>query len=543
MENKNVFIALFLMLAVWTGYTMFFVKPAPTVPVTDEKIASEKKDVLSVGNEANEKLSISKSIPQVVKQTDVKAQDFVVETDDYRAVFTNVGARLKKIELKKYRETIKKNSPLVSLVGSTADVSTFATKGHGDIHLPIDYVYTASVPTEGLTLKDGEERILRFTALLDNGLVVEKNYTIKGTGYDLSLAVQIHNQTEATLQGNLDFLLLQPWFEGRDDSSYSFVGPAVYDDGDLTTYKVKKLEEKTIRHGSSAVWTAFEDKYFLTAAVPLDSSQHSFVIQKNADTISNIVESGPLRLEGKQTLSLDYLLYAGPRDLDILAGVNHGLDKAIDFGFFDMLARPLLTVLKFCYNNVIKNYGVAIILLTAFIKLLFWPLTHKSYKSMRDMQKLQPEMQRLREKFKNDKERMNREIMELYRNNRVNPMGGCLPMFAQIPVFFALYKVLLGSIALRHEPFIFWLHDLSAKDPYYITPIIMGVTMFIQQKMSPTTMDSQQAKIMLFMPVVFTFMFLNFPSGLVIYWLVNNVLTITQQWFINRGAGDLTQTA
>jgi YidC/Oxa1 family membrane protein insertase len=155
---------------------------------------------------------------------------------------------------------------------------------------------------------------------------------------------------------------------------------------------------------------------------------------------------------------------------------------------------------------------------------------------MRDMQRLQPEMQRLREKFKKDKEKLNREIMELYRKNRVNPMGGCLPMFAQIPVFFALYKVLLESIALRHEPFIFWIQDLSAKDPYYITPVIMGVTMFIQQKMSPTSMDSQQAKIMLFMPVIFTFMFLNFPSGLVIYWLVNNVLTILQQWTINRGA-------
>lgn len=153
---------------------------------------------------------------------------------------------------------------------------------------------------------------------------------------------------------------------------------------------------------------------------------------------------------------------------------------------------------------------------------------------MKDMQKLQPEMQKIRKKHQKDKERMNKEIMELYKNNRVNPMGGCLPMFVQIPVFFALYKVLLGSIALRHEPFILWITDLSAKDPYYITPVIMGITMFVQQKMSPTTMDSQQAKLMLVLPIVFTFMFLNFPSGLVLYWLVNNVLTIIQQWFINR---------
>ncbi len=543
MENKNVLIALLLMLAVWTGYTMFFVKPTTVVPPADEQTLSEKQEVIPTMKGETIKPTKTANVPVVVKQVDEKEQDFVVETEDYRAVFTNVGARLKSFELKKYRETIKKDSPLVALIGNNGDVSTFATTGQADISLPVDYVYTTSVPTEGLVLRDGDERVLRFTAILDNGVVVEKNYTFKGTGYDLNLGILVYNQSEATLQGSLDFLLMQPWFEGRDDSRYSFVGPAVYDNGDLNTYKVKKLEEQPIRHGSSAVWTAFEDKYFLTAAVPLDSSNHSFVLQKNADSISNIIESGPLKLEPKQSLSLEYLLYAGPRDLDILEGINHSLDKAIDFGFFDMLARPLLTVLKFCYNNVIKNYGVAIILLTGFIKLLFWPLTHKSYKSMRDMQKLQPEMQRLREKYKNDKERMNREIMELYRNNRVNPMGGCLPMFAQIPVFFALYKVLLGSIALRHEPFIFWIQDLSAKDPYYITPIIMGVTMFIQQKMSPTTMDSQQAKIMLFMPVIFTFMFLNFPSGLVIYWLVNNVLTITQQWFINRAPGNLTQAA
>jgi YidC/Oxa1 family membrane protein insertase len=543
MENKNVFIALLLMLAVWTGYTVFFVKPSPTIPVAEEQSQAKNQEITPLADVGDKKEPMTDPVSVMVAPTGVKAQDFVVETDDYRAVFSNVGARLKSLELKKYRETLEKDSGLVSLVGINGETSTFGTTGQGDIQLPVDYIYSTSVPAEGLNLKAGDQRVLRFTAVLDSGVVVEKNYSIKGNGYDLQLDIVIHNQGSSTLQGNLDFLLVQPWFEGRDDSRYSFVGPAVYEDGDLTTYKIKKLEDKAIRHANAPVWTAFEDKHFLTAAIPLESTQHTFVLQKDTDTISNIIESGPLRLDPNQSLSLGYLLYAGPRDLDILKGVNYELDKAIDFGFFDMLARPLLSVLQFCYNNVIQNYGVAIILLTGFIKILFWPLTHKSYKSMRDMQKLQPEMQRLREKYKTDKERMNREIMELYRNNRVNPMGGCLPMFAQIPVFFALYKVLLESIALRHEPFIFWIQDLSAKDPYYITPIIMGVTMFIQQKMSPTTMDSQQAKIMLFMPIIFTFMFLNFPSGLVLYWLVNNILTITQQWFINRGATPSTQTA
>jgi YidC/Oxa1 family membrane protein insertase len=220
-------------------------------------------------------------------------------------------------------------------------------------------------------------------------------------------------------------------------------------------------------------------------------------------------------------------------DLDILGAVDHQLAEVVDFGFFSPIAKPLLFVLKFFYG-FLGNYGLAIILLTAIIKLLFWPLTQKSYTSMKSMQKLQPEMQKIRDKFKNDRERLNKEIMELYRKHRVNPLGGCLPMLVQIPVFFALYKVLMEAIEVRHAPFYFWIQDLSAKDPYYITPIIMGATMFIQQKMTPTTMDPTQAKLFMLMPVIFTFMFLNFPSGLVIYWLVNNLLTIGQQALINR---------
>ncbi|MCA9773862.1 MAG: membrane protein insertase YidC, partial [Myxococcales bacterium] len=179
-------------------------------------------------------------------------------------------------------------------------------------------------------------------------------------------------------------------------------------------------------------------------------------------------------------------------------------------------------------------WGLAIILLTIVVKGLFYPLTHKSYTSMKAMQKLQPEMKRLKERLKDNKEELNRELMELYRRHKVNPFAGCFPIVLQIPVFFGLYRALLNSIELRHAPFGLWIHDLSMKDPYYITPVIMGVTMFLQQKMTPSTMDPAQARIMQFMPLLFTFMFLQFPSGLVIYWLVSNVLSIVQQYLINR---------
>ncbi len=227
--------------------------------------------------------------------------------------------------------------------------------------------------------------------------------------------------------------------------------------------------------------------------------------------------------------------YLGPKKLETLSAGDSSFEEAIHFGFFHFLAKPLFDVLRF-FNSFIHNYGFSIILLTICIKSIFWPLTHKSYKSMQGMQKLQPEMKRLKEKYADDKQRLNQEMMSFYRDNKVNPLGGCLPILIQIPVFFSLYKVLLDSIELRHAPFIFWISDLSAKDPYYITPIIMGASMFLQQKLTPTNLDPTQEKVMLMMPVIFTFLFLNFPAGLVIYWLINNLLTILQQLIIRRQA-------
>jgi YidC/Oxa1 family membrane protein insertase len=234
-----------------------------------------------------------------------------------------------------------------------------------------------------------------------------------------------------------------------------------------------------------------------------------------------------------QAASVNYSIYYGPKDLDILKAQGNRLEEAIDYGWFAPIAKPLVYALKFLYKYT-GNYGVAIIVITCILKLIFFPLTHKSYKSMKEMQKLQPKMAELKEKFKNDRDAMNKAVMELYKTHKVNPMGGCLPMVVQIPVFFGLYRALMYSIELRHAPFMLWITDLSAKDPYYVTPIIMGVTMFIQQKMTPSNMDPVQAKMMLALPVVFTFMFLNFPAGLVVYWLVNNVLTIAQQMYINK---------
>jgi YidC/Oxa1 family membrane protein insertase len=531
MENKNIIIALVLMLAIWVGGNMLF--PGSQPPATDEgTVTRQSSEQAPVAAEAPEFPAPARleNLPEASRQE----REVVVETENYQAVFTSSGGRLKAFHLKQYRDTPAADSPQVSLVeAEKSALATLRTTGLDGFDLLSEANFSLASDESLIALASGEERQIVFSAATAQGLRVDKIYTVRNGRYDLDLQVRITNLAAQPLRGAINLSLVQPWDESMAEGRYTFVGPAVLDDGKVHTYKVEDLEEKPVQHGAEAVWTLFERKYFMLAAVPLADAGERYRIDKVGETVVNSIVSAERVLNPGEGAQFDYLLYFGPRDLEILKNIDHQLEKAIDFGFFGVIARPLLVVLKFFYQYV-GNYGLAIILLTFIIKMLFWPLTQKSYQSMKGMQNLQPQMQKIREKFKTDKERMNREIMELYKNNRVNPMGGCLPMVVQIPVFFALYKVLLGTIELRHSPFIFWIQDLSAKDPYYITPIIMGVTMFVQQKMSPSTMDPNQAKIFMFMPIIFTFMFLNFPSGLVLYWMVNNLLTILQQWFVNR---------
>ena len=328
------------------------------------------------------------------------------------------------------------------------------------------------------------------------------------------------------------------WYQYVDPNaptdSYGHDGPVSYIAKSMDRPEVSKMEaDKTL--GPDVSWGGFESKYFIAAMIPQNPSLTSFRMTKDTNNLIAVGLKGPKNvIPPGQPGVFNYALYLGPKDYNILKAQNLGLENAIDFGdWLKWLAIPLLITLKFLYGYV-GNYGIAIIILTILIKVIFWPLGNKSYKSMKEMQKLQPKMAALREKYKDDKTRLSQESMALYKTHKVNPLGGCLPMVVQIPVFFGLYKALLYAIELRHSPLFWWIQDLSAKDPYYITPIIMGGTMFIQQKMTPTGADPMQAKIMLFMPIIFTFMFLNFPSGLVIYWLFNNIISIGQQVYINK---------
>jgi len=272
--------------------------------------------------------------------------------------------------------------------------------------------------------------------------------------------------------------------------------------------------------------------------IPQDPSLTSMTMSKDSEnTVSINLKGAKNIIPANQSGSIKYNLYIGPKDYTLLKKEGLSLQEAIEFDSFipglKWLSIGLLMFIKFLYQFV-GNYGIAIILLTILIKAIFWPLGNISYKSMKEMQKIQPKITALREKYKNDQAKLGQETMALYKTHKVNPFGGCLPILIQIPVFIGLYNTLLYAIELRHSPFFWWIQDLSAKDPYYITPIVMGATQFIQQKMTPTMGDPMQAKIMLAMPIIFTFIFLNFPSGLVIYWLFNNIFSIGQQLYINK---------
>lgn len=525
--EKRALLAVVLSLAFFYGYSLLF--PAPEKKVPQKPIQQAASSVMVTAS-----TPVQSALP--IQQNALVSKDAVVETDTFTAVFSNQGATLKRLVLKKYRETSGAGGQPVALVSGSAGEGYALKTGATGFFLDPDAVY--SLKSEMLKLTGNETKQLDFTWTSPQGVTVTKTYTFSGSGYEIGLETRITNSGALPLTGTVTLSLPHPAGAKDKQSRFEIDSAVTRADGKFTTEAVKDIPEKPKKFVSGVEWTGYADKYFLSAILSKDGSIGPVTIEKgNARYLTTLISSPSLEVKTGQATTVAYRLFFGPKDLDILKAQGAGLEQSLDLGWFSAIAKPLLYTLKFFYKYT-HNYGIAIIIITVIIKILFFPLTHKSYKSMKDMQKLQPKMTELKEKYKNDRDAMNRAMMELYRTHKVNPLGGCLPMLVQIPVFFALYKALMFSIELRHAPFVFWITDLSAKDPYYVTPIIMGATMFIQQKMTPSTMDPMQAKMMLALPVIFTFMFLNFPSGLVIYWLVNNILTIAQQAYINHALKD-----
>lgn len=417
-----------------------------------------------------------------------------------------------------------------------------------------------SVTQQNFTLQDGQDQLNVDLSFQENGVNYTKRFTlhrglslecssreisqrkvecINDEAYQINLTYLVDNQSDREWKGNL-FAQLKRDGQG-DPSSTTATGTATYLGAALWTadepYKklsMSNMDDKNFNQAINGGWVAWLQHYFVTAWVA-DAEQTNQVTSRKDSKGNYIIgyTSPVLSVAAGQHAQTTATLYAGPKIQSHLKTLSPGLELTVDYGFLWFIAQPIFWLLG-VIHSILGNWGWSIIALTVLIKLAFFPLSAASYKSMARMRAVAPKMAALKEQFADDRQKLSQGMMELYKKEKINPLGGCLPILVQMPVFLSLYWVLLESVEIRQAPFMFWLTDLSSKDPFFILPIIMGASMFVQQKLNPTPPDPMQAKVMKLLPIIFTFFFLWFPSGLVLYWVVNNLLSIGQQWYITR---------
>ena len=526
-----------LVIVVWT----YVVAPPPStdVPPLDKPIESVEQGV-------QDERETAPSLPPRAAESGSPASTAVavtVDTGKALISLTAQGAGVKDVKLLDYRTTLDEDAPPVTIAqfpGAATVPLEAQLRFNGRTILLRRVVFTSSSSEIRLSPSQPEATV-SFRGETDDGMVVRRTYRFQHDSYVFQVSTWVEG-----LQPSAEDTMTRLWGPGLLGDQAVKVKrrgqieptPRHYVSKKIFNKAPKAVGETQVERGEVS-WAALGDAYFAAVLIPQEPPADATIVRRVREDALEVGIRTPLNGEQRQTVRV----YVGPKTKLLLEQVEPSLGKLIDLGFFSPMARPMLQLLIFL-NNAVHNYGVTIILVTILIKIAFWPLTHKSYKSMQAMQKVQPKMKELQAMYKDDKQGLNRAMMQLYRDEKVNPMGGCLPMVLQIPVFFAFYNALLYSIELRHAPFICWetpifgltqgICDLSVHDPTYITPILMGVSMFFQQKMTPTSADPMQAKIMRFMPLMFLIFFLTAPAGLVVYWLVNNVLSIAQQLLINR---------
>lgn len=548
MEQFRLLLAIglsFLVLFVWS---MFFVESKPVTETQDP--AQKERSIVEKTDQIVEKpaTDISQGEVEQIKTAqgqEKPAREITVETPFYTVRLSTKGASFSSYILKNYKETVETDSAYKQLIPASFNKGEILASLSGkSLEGLDDAVFSNTEAGEKLVVEESK-KTLAFNWVSTDGTVFTKTYTFDPVSYLIDLKIEIKNASDRTLRDQLVLSVRKPIEENK---GYGFVGPSALINDKLEQIKTKKIEDQDEYKGNIK-WVSVEDRYFLSSIIPTSAVNSKIKLVADDNLVENQLVNPAFEILPGEQKAYRFHVFMGPKSMDLLNSLGYDMGKALNFGFFNIIAKPCLWFMN-QIHGVIPNYGIAIIILTIFTKVLLWPLGNKSYKSMSEMKKLQPLMTEIREKYKGDKQKMNQELMALYRTYKVNPMGGCLPMVLQIPVFFALYRMLYQAIELRHAPFLLWINDLSAPDrlfhfgfsipfmqPPYGIPvltIIMGATMLLQQKMSPPPGDPTQAKMMMLMPVVFTFIFINFSSGLVLYWLVNNVLSISQQYYVQK---------
>lgn len=500
----------------------------PTAPVTPSASAA-----------------VASNVPGVASSASTQAQLVNFKTDVLNLSFDLMGAQLVRADLLAFPSREEKDKPFVLLNNSNGQIyivqSGLTGAPAGTLYPTHLAPYTLITDQRELS---GDQLVIKF-ASESGGVKLTKTFTLKRGSYEILVDHQIEN---LSAQPITPAVYLQITRDSKDPASenstpsfmsgpLSFTGPVVYSDQEkfqkVSFSEIEKRKATYIKEADNG-WFAMVQHYFVTAWVPPQGKNRSYEmteLQKNLFAIRSIEPVGTIA-PGSQ-LSIPAKLWVGPQDQEDLEQVAPGLDLVVDYGLLTIIAKPLFSLMTWLHS-LLGNWGWTIVVLTILIKAAFYPLSAASYRSMAKMKLVAPRLQALKEKFGDDRQKLNTAMMEMYRTEKINPLGGCLPILVQIPVFISLYYVLGSSVELRGAPWIWWIKDLAVQDPYFILPVVMMGTMFIQMKLNPTPPDPMQAKVMMFMPLVFGAMMFFFPSGLVLYWCVNNILSIAQQWYVMR---------
>jgi YidC/Oxa1 family membrane protein insertase len=465
----------------------------------------------------------------------LSGQRISVVTDLYKADIETTGGDLRRLELLKHRAADNDKTNFVLLDDAANPMTYVAQTGLIGADLPTHKAVFTTSATSYQMQPDQDSLEVRLN-WLSNGVSVDKIYTFHRNRYAIDVTYEVKNGSASAITPAVYYQIVHDNLSNQGSKLMpTFTGGAYY--SEATKFKKLKfadMDKEALKLSSNDGWVGLLQHYFVSAWIPKDGLVRDFYSKKINEHMYTIGSKSALAtIAPGATLVVPARLFSGPQTKVDLISTAPGLEYTVDYGWLTVVATPLFWMLS-KIHALVSNWGVAIILLTVLIKAAFFRLSASSYRSMAQMRELAPRLESMKAKFGDDRQKMQAAMMELYKKEKINPMGGCLPILVQIPVFISLYWMLLGSVELRHAPFFGWIQDLSAIDPFYILPILMGATMIIQTRLNPKPADPLQAKVMTWMPVVFSVFFFFFPAGLVLYWLVNNVLSITQQWYINK---------
>ena len=522
------------------GKQATFFPSAPKTVATTAPADKQPADVPDALTAATPAASAS-DVPGAAEAAPVARETITVTTDVMRLTFDGQGGALVHAELLKYGSDADKSKPFV-LFDESAERVYMAQTGLIGGNYPTHKTVMNVLPGDR-DLKDGQNELqVRFESPVQDGVKLVKTFTLKRGAYDIGVKHEVVNAGTAAITPQLYLQLLRDGnaLDGGNAFYSTFTGPAIYTD----TGKYQKVEFKNIdkdkaefEKTATSGYVAMVQHYFASAWLLGDGIQRDNYARKVGD---NLYAAGMITpvgtLQPGETKVLDARLFAGPQLEKTLEALAPGLELVKDYGWLTILAKPLYWLLD-KIHGILGNWGWSIVGLVLFLKILFYWLNAKAYASMAKMKAINPRIMEMRARLKDSPQQMQQEMMRIYREEKVNPMGGCFPIMIQIPVFIALYWVLLSSVEIRHAPWILWITDLSAKDPFFILPLLMTLSSLLQTALNPVPPDPMQAKMMWFMPLIFSVMFFMFPAGLVLYWLTNNILSIAQQWVINTRMG------